>query len=171
MLALSASGAGRASCRRTMPSRSASSAMVANSPDSSICFQRKARASALMSVLSPLLRVATGQVHLLAPPTPHYAERDMERRGVGNLRNAGHAAFPIPPDSISRASPPSPSSRSRTLNPSVLMSRGGRVCAARSGPTPPLPWMNFAPPFAGGNSQSSADTSNRPSRSRWQGHS
>jgi hypothetical protein len=30
-----------------MPSRSASSAMVANSPDSSILFQRKARASAL----------------------------------------------------------------------------------------------------------------------------
>lgn len=44
----------RAMWDSAIPSRSASSAMVVNSPDSSTRFQRKARASALINVLSIL---------------------------------------------------------------------------------------------------------------------
>ncbi len=88
-----------------MPSRSARSEMVANSPDSSIRFQRKARASALTSVLS-VLRGALRQLHLLAAAALHEAERDVHCYRFRDWLRAGHAAVPRSTIiSISRASP------------------------------------------------------------------
>ena len=61
-----------------MPSRSASSAMVANSPDSSMRFQRNARTSALTSELS-VLRGGAAIAAQIADPDAQY------RQSVGKV--------------------------------------------------------------------------------------
>jgi len=60
--------------------------------------------------------------YFLSPAALHYAERDVQGHGLRDGCCASHAACPMSPASISRASPERPSTLSRTFRPSVPMS-------------------------------------------------